>query len=327
MVRLSTIAAITSIASSFGLLLALLSHPSAAFVPPRALAAVRGEATLCRAQAPPLDVSNSSASTVPLEPSKSSKGRVLLVGAGPGDPDLLTVKALRCIEDPTALVISDRLVSSEVQELVRGELRIAKKAPGCAEAAQDQIYRWMREGFADGKCVVRLKIGDPFVFGRGGEEVLWCREQLGVEPEVVPGVSSAFAGPLSGMIPITHRGFANSVVMSTGYGRNGSAVPLLPYHPDATAVFLMAVGRLRELGEGLVNAGYPSTTPVAIVERATTPQQRTTRGTIETIADIAQARKVRAPAIVIVGIVCGVLADAELGQVAGSQAATSREGG
>ena len=105
-------------------------------------------------------------------PPHPSLGSLTLVGAGPGDPELLTVAALRAIADSEALVICDRLVSPEIRELVRGELRVAGKLPGCAEKAQQQIYDWCREGLVEGRRVVRLKIGDPFVFGRGGEEVL-----------------------------------------------------------------------------------------------------------------------------------------------------------
>jgi uroporphyrin-III C-methyltransferase len=105
-----------------------------------------------------------------------------MVGAGPGDPNLLTVAALHSISDPEALVISDRLVSQEILDLVKGEVRVANKSPGCADKAQNEIYTWCLGGLAEGKHVVRLKIGDPFVFGRGGEEVLKFRG-MGVEPK------------------------------------------------------------------------------------------------------------------------------------------------
>ena len=112
----------------------------------------------------------------------AERGRLTMVGAGPGDPELLTVAALRSISDPAALVISDRLVSKEILDLVRGEVRVANKNPGCADKAQNEIYKWCLGGLEEGKHVVRLKIGDPFVFGRGGEEVLKFRG-MGFEPE------------------------------------------------------------------------------------------------------------------------------------------------
>lgn len=115
----------------------------------------------------------------------SNGGRITLVGSGPGDPDLLTVKAMKLLQDPDALVICDRLVSEEIVNLVKGEVKVARKLPGCAELAQEEIYWLAHQGLAQGKHVIRLKIGDPFVFGRGGEEVLTFR-RFGVESKVVP---------------------------------------------------------------------------------------------------------------------------------------------
>jgi uroporphyrin-III C-methyltransferase len=234
-------------------------------------------------------------------------GSITMVGSGPGDPDLLTLAASKVLSDPSALVVSDRLVSDAVLSLVNGEVRVANKHPGCAEMAQEEIYRWCAEGLAQGRRVVRLKIGDPFVFGRGGEEVLEFRK-MGYEPAVVPGVSSAFAAPLLGGIPVTHRGVANQVVMCTGYGRDGTSVDLIQYHPEQTAVFLMAVGRLEGLCRDLVNkAGYPKETPVGIVEAAGCPGQRTVVGNLMDIARKAKELGVKPPSVVVVGGVVDVL--------------------
>jgi hypothetical protein len=112
-------------------------------------------------------------------------GKITLVGSGPGDPELLTVAAYKLLQDPNALVICDRLVSPEILDLVRGEKQVARKMPGCAELAQEEIYAWAHQGLQQGKHVIRLKIGDPFVFGRGGEEVLTFR-RFGVESKVIP---------------------------------------------------------------------------------------------------------------------------------------------
>ncbi|GMI46683.1 hypothetical protein TrCOL_g1632 [Triparma columacea] len=245
-------------------------------------------------------------SSNPSSPS-SPTGRLTMVGAGPGDPNLLTVAALHSISDPEALVISDRLVSQEILDLVKGEVRVANKSPGCADKAQNEIYTWCLGGLAEGKHVVRLKIGDPFVFGRGGEEVLKFRG-MGVEPKVIPGVSAVFAAPLLGGIPVTHRGVANQVVMCTGYGREGTSPDLIKYHPDQTVVFVMAVGRLRELSRKLISmAGYPPDTPVAIVEQAGNPGQRTIRGNLVDIADKAERENVKPPSTIVVGDVVAVL--------------------
>ena len=229
-------------------------------------------------------------------------GSIYLVGSGPGDPELLTLAAYRRLQDPSALVVADRLVSPEILELVRGEVRIARKLPGCAEAAQTEIYEWCEEALRSGRDVVRLKIGDPFVFGRGGEEVLYFRSAVGVEPVVIPGVSAALAAPLLGGIPVTHRGVSSQVVTCTGYGRNGTSPDLIRYHPEQTVVFLMAVGRLRELCANLQRqAGYPADTPVAIVERAGCPQQRTLVGDMTDIADLAETHTLKPPCTIVVG--------------------------
>ena len=185
--------------------------------------------------------------------------------------------------------------------------KIANKTPGCQMAAQDEIFEWCKEGLRNGKHVVRLKIGDPFVFGRGGEEVLQFR-QFGVEPTVIPGVSAAFSAPLLASIPVTHRGISNQVVMCTGYGKNNTSPDLIQYHPEQTVVFLMAVGRLRKLCDSLIHqAGYPPQTPVGIVERAGCPEQRTVVGTMESIADLAERYNVRPPSTIVVGEVVNVL--------------------
>jgi len=234
-------------------------------------------------------------------------GKITMVGSGPGDPDLLTVAAYKILADPDVLVISDRLVSKEIVDLIQGECKIARKLPGCAEAAQEEIYEWCKEGLEAGKHVIRLKIGDPFVFGRGGEEVIKFRE-FGVEPKVIPGVSAAFSAPLLGSIPVTHRGVSNQVVMCTGYGRNGTSPDLIQYHKEQTIVFLMAVGRLRELCQRLIDmAGYPSKTPVGIIQNAGCPTQRIVVGNMENIADLAEEYNVKAPSTIVVGEVVDVL--------------------
>ena len=118
-------------------------------------------------------------------------GKVTLVGSGPGDPELLTMAAIKLLTDPNVFVICDRLVSQEIVDLIAGPIRVARKMPGCAELAQEEIYWWAHEALQEGKHVVRLKIGDPFVFGRGGEEVLTFR-RFGVEPKVIPVSIDAF---------------------------------------------------------------------------------------------------------------------------------------
>lgn len=235
-------------------------------------------------------------------------GRVTLVGAGPGDPDLLTMAAYRVVTDPKACIIVDRLVSEEILALIpNGNYKVARKYPGCANIAQEEIYTWVKEALEAGQHVVRLKIGDPFVFGRGGEEVLKFRS-FGVEPKIIPGVSAAFSAPLLGSIPVTHRGVSNQVVMCTGYGRDNTSPDLIQYHKEQTIVFLMAVGRLKELSQNLITkANYPPLTPVAIVEKAGCPSQRTLVGNLETIASLAEQHHIIPPSTIVVGDVVHVL--------------------
>ena len=257
----------------------------------------------------------------------SKMGTITLVGAGPGDPDLLTVGAARILAKKDCLVIADRLVSMEVLATVQGQLRIARKLPGCAESAQQEIYRWTEEAVRNGTDVVRLKIGDPYVFGRGSEEVLEFRRRLGIEAHVVPGVSAVFSSPLLGGIPVTHRGVANQVIMSTGYGKEYSSPALQPYHPDQTAIFLMAVGRLRDLCQRLSSeAHYPASCPVGIVERASCPDQRVVIGTVENIADLADELGVKAPATIIFGGVVHILTSGGDGDSVVHEAGSQKKG-
>lgn len=238
--------------------------------------------------------------------SLSPQGTLSLVGAGPGDPDLLTVQALRLLQN-ASLVIADRLISKEILSLITCELRIANKKPGCAEEAQDEIYKWIFDAVTAGRNVVRLKIGDPFLFGRGGEEVLEFQKKIGTTVTVAPGISSSYAAPLSSGIPLTHRGMSNQVLISTGYGKESSIVDVPAFSSDRTIVLLMAVGRIEDIAKNMTSQGYPSSTPVAIIEKATTPEQRTLYGTLENIAQVAKEQEAKAPATIIVGDVVNAL--------------------
>lgn len=183
---------------------------------------------------------------------------------------------------------------------------VAKKSPGRADLAQGELDNEVITAALAGLNVVRLKNGDPFVFGRGGEEILNYRTH-GIEPEVVPGVSSALAAPLLAGIPLTMRGIADQFLITTAQGRAGTWPELPPYAPQRTFVFLMGVGRLGELAGRLMAAGYPTELPVAVVERAAQPQQRTVRGNLASIAQLVADESVMAPATIVVGHVCNTL--------------------
>lgn len=228
-------------------------------------------------------------------------GTLALVGAGPGDPDMLTLQAVKLLNN-ASLVIADRLISKEILEMIKCEVKVANKLPGCADEAQEEIYKWIYDAVIDGRNVVRLKIGDPFLFGRGGEEVLRMKESLGIDPLIAPGISSSYAAPLAANIPLTHRGISNQVLISTGYGKNSEVIDIPEYNNDRTVVLLMAVGRIDDIAKNMTECkAYPRETPVAIVEKATTPHQRTLIGTLGTIGHIARVQKSKAPATIVVG--------------------------
>ncbi|KNC80434.1 hypothetical protein SARC_07205 [Sphaeroforma arctica JP610] len=230
------------------------------------------------------------------------RGNLFLVGSGPGDPELLTMAAYRhlCTAD---LVVSDRLIPQEILKLVTGDLKIARKHPGNADAAQVELMDWCMEGILRGQKVVRLKNGDPFLYGRGGEEVNYFR-RFHIDPVVIPGISSSLSAPLLAGIPPTHRGVADQVLIATAHGKNDTIPDLPPYARNRTTIFLMSIGRLNTLTKGLMQeAGFPTDTPAAIIEKAShsNGQQRVFKSTLEHIARIADLENVKPPGVVVVG--------------------------
>ncbi|KAH8548783.1 tetrapyrrole methylase [Umbelopsis sp. PMI_123] len=239
-----------------------------------------------------------SAGEVP--PVDASTGTIYLVGGGPGDPELITLKAQRLLQTAD-LVVSDRLIPQQVLDLVNSELRIARKTAGKSDSAQDELLEWCLEGLKKGLQVVRLKIGDPLLFGRGGEEVIWFRDR-GYEPVLVPGISSAFSAPMAASIPVTHRGTADQVVITTGRGTKGAMPDIPEYHTARTLVVLMAVGRAADLQKILLSEkGYPSSTPISWIENANCPEERTIFSTVEQMAKVVEEQNIVAPAVLVVG--------------------------
>lgn len=223
-----------------------------------------------------------------------------LVGAGPGDPELTTVKAKRYLQEAD-LVVSDRLIPQAILDQVQGQLLVARqKAAGKSDSAQDELLEWCLQGLQKGQRVVRLKIGDPLVFGRGGEEIEWFRER-GYECELVPGISSAFSGPMAAKIPVTMRGIADQVIVTTGRGTKGAMPDLPTYGASRTLVVLMAVGRAQELRSILVEKGYPLDCPVCWIENANCPEERVLFGKLDKMADMVQEHAIVAPAVLVVG--------------------------
>ncbi|MFB6074787.1 MAG: uroporphyrinogen-III C-methyltransferase [Haloarculaceae archaeon] len=235
-------------------------------------------------------------------------GTVYLVGAGPGDPELLTVKAHRLLREAD-VVLHDKLPGPEIIELVPAERRedVGKRAGG-ERTSQAEINARLVELAREGKDVVRLKGGDPTVFGRGGEEMAHLAD-AGVPFAVVPGVTSAIAGPETAGVPVTHREHASSVSFVTGHedpAKDESAVDWAALAATGgTIVVLMGVGRLPDYTAALREAGMDPGTPVALVERATWPDQRIATGTLDTVVDVRDEAGIEPPAVTVIGGVAG----------------------
>lgn len=239
-------------------------------------------------------------------------GFVTLVGAGPGDPGLMTLKGLQALES-AQVVVYDRLVSPEILERIPAEaerIDVGKEASH-HKIPQEQINRILLEKALEGKRVVRLKGGDPFLFGRGGEELELLREN-GVPFAEVPGISSAIAVPAYGGIPVTHRDYSSSLHIITGHARQGKPLDIdfdALVRTKGTLVFLMGVTALPQITAGLLSAGMDPKTPGAIVENGTLACQRRLSAPLGTLAQEAARREIHSPAVIIVGQVCGLAED------------------
>ena len=229
---------------------------------------------------------------------------VTLVGAGPGDPGLLTIKGREKLAE-AEVVLFDRLVSNEILQLIpqtAEKINVGKNVSD-HPVPQAEINQILLEKGLAGKKVVRLKGGDPFVFGRGGEE-LELLVRHGVPFEVVPGITSAIAGAAYAGIPVTHRGEASSFHVITGHAKGNEPLAIdfdALARTRGTLIFLMGVGNLGKIRQGLVAAGMPKDMPVAIVENATLPEQRKLLSTLEEMEEQAQAAAIQSPALIVVG--------------------------
>jgi uroporphyrin-III C-methyltransferase len=247
--------------------------------------------------APPFDSGRSAASAQ----GERSSGFVSLVGAGPGDPDLLTVKALRRLAEAD-LVLYDALVNGEVLRLApRAHCFFVGKRAGRPSIAQETIHRMLVDAARLGKRVVRLKCGDPFVLGRGGEEAI-ALEAAGVAYEVVPGLSSALTAPALAGIPVTHRGLASAFTVVSGHAPESFEPVLRSLQPGAaTVVVLMGLAHRGEIAAALVARGWSAATPAAIAFAAGTPQATTWVGTLADLPAAPVDAAVRAPGTIVVG--------------------------
>ncbi|NLU80826.1 uroporphyrinogen-III C-methyltransferase [Micromonospora sp. HNM0581] len=238
-------------------------------------------------------------------------GRVALVGAGPGDPELITLRGWRLLSEAD-VVVADRLVPGLLLDELRAgvELVDASKIPYGPSRTQEEINRVLVERASAGAFVVRLKGGDPYVFGRGGEELLACAA-AGVPVTVVPGVTSSIAAPAAAGIPVTHRSVAHEFTVVSGHVAPDSPDSLVRWEALAnlrgTLVILMGLKNLRPITSTLLAHGRASTTPAAVVQEATTGAQRVVRSTLGEVADAVTAAGLRPPAVVVLGDVVTTL--------------------
>lgn len=264
----------------------------------------------------------------------TNRGRIILAGSGPGHPDLLTRATHKAIQNAD-LVLADKLVPAGVLDLIprRTPVHIARKFPGNADAAQDELQELAIAGVRDGKTVLRLKQGDPYIYGRGGEEVAYFREHgMGDKVVVLPGVTSALSAPLFAAIPPTQRDVADQVLVCTGTGKKGKAPAPPEYVPSRTVVFLMALHRIAGLVEELTaplasekrdaengenrsrRALWPRNTACAVIERASCPDQRVIRATLDRVVEAIEQEGSRPPGLLVVGRACEFLNKPEKGR-------------
>ena len=247
-------------------------------------------------------------------------GKVYLVGAGPGDPELLTLKAVKALARADVVMLDD-LVDRRVLDYAPGArvIEVGKRG-GCKSTPQAFIERLMVRLASHGNVVARIKGGDPFVFGRGGEEALTLAK-AGIECEVIPGITAGIGVPAALGIPVTHRGLARGVTFVTGHTRDGSGPDWAALaRTDTTLVIYMGMQRVVEITAALQAAGMPATTPAAAIQNGTTQFERHVIATLATLADAARAAVLGSPSLIVIGEVVGL---AHATEIAGVQLRTA----
>ena len=232
-------------------------------------------------------------------------GKIYICGAGPGDPDLLTVKSAKLLKT-CDVVLYDRLVSNKIVNRIPNFCKkiCVGRETGDPADNQDKTNDLMVKYAKKGDKVLRLKGGDPFIFGRGGEEAQYLREH-NIRYEIVPGITSPIASAIYAGIPLTHRLFSSSIAIVTGHESVDKGEPAVQWKRLANAVdtivIMMGVGRLRQICSDLIKAGMSKNIDVAVIENGTTARQRLVKGTLENIADISKMAEIIPPAIIIIG--------------------------
>ncbi|MHC6224801.1 uroporphyrinogen-III C-methyltransferase [Pseudomonas sp. X10] len=238
--------------------------------------------------------------------------KVWLVGAGPGDPELLTLKAVRALGQAQVVLIDDLVNPQVLEHCPQARVIPVGKRGGCRSTPQAFIQRLMLRHARQGRCVVRLKGGDPCIFGRGGEEAVWLQGH-GVEVEVVNGITAGLAGATQCGIALTLRGVSRGVTLVTAHTQDDSELNWAGLVQGGTTLVLyMGVARLDSIRRGLLEGGMSPCTPVAMIENASLPEQRECRSQLQRIEADAKAFGLRSPAILVIGEVVGALAEQAL---------------
>ncbi|MFK7606576.1 MULTISPECIES: uroporphyrinogen-III C-methyltransferase [unclassified Pseudomonas] len=227
--------------------------------------------------------------------------KVWLVGAGPGDPELLTLKAVRALHDADVVMIDDLVNPAVLEHCPSARIVHVGKRGGCRSTPQDFIHRLMLRYARQGKCVVRLKGGDPCIFGRGSEEAEWLGVR-GIEVELVNGITAGLAGATNCGIPLTLRGVARGVTLITAHTQDDSCLNWSALaRSGTTLVVYMGVAKLEDIRSSLMTGGLDSRTPVAMIENASLPHQRELRSTLTSMYEDALAFELKSPAILVIG--------------------------
>lgn len=242
--------------------------------------------------------------------------KVWLVGAGPGDPELLTLKAVKALQHADIVMIDDLVNPAVLEHCPRARVIPVGKRGGCRSTPQDFIHRLMLRYAGQGKCVVRLKGGDPCIFGRGSEEADWLTAR-GIPVEIVNGITAGLSGATACGIPLTLRGIARGVTLVTAHTQDDSTVNWAALAQSGTTlVVYMGVAKLTEVRDGLLAGGMPSNMPVAMIENASLPQQRHFRSTLAAMQQTAADVQLKSPAILVIGEVAALPATLDLSQSA-----------
>lgn len=232
-------------------------------------------------------------------------GKVWLIGAGPGDPELLTLKAVRALGEAEVVMIDDLVNPAVLEHCPNARVIRVGKRGGCRSTPQAFIHRLMLRYARQGRCVARLKGGDPCIFGRAGEEAEWLAAR-GISSEIVNGITAGLAGATACGISLTLRGVARGVTLVTAHTQDDSAPNWLALAATGTTlVVYMGVARLAEIQQGLLDGGLALTTPVAMIENASLPSQRECRSTLQDLQVDAALFQLRSPAILVIGEVVG----------------------